>query len=448
MDELDYFDIQTNVQDGPSVQSVINNNPLYLNTVVQEVPQIQSVIQDNVAVLSSVINAPFVEVTSVNGMSGDVIVEPLIYSFQPSHFYKKNTLVSYNGNLYWAKTDFTSGEEFNLADWNLIEATGVSTWDDITNKPEFAPVAFSGSYNALSDKPNINNASLVIKRNNATLGAFTANSDSDVEVNIEVPTNTNQLTNGAGFVTSSALPQNLTDLNNDDNFLRGTNLQQIVAVSPFITNSMLANQVITNNKIAWSDFLDESQTGRFILQKDINGIRFEKEEYYNGQILASAINTTTLTWNGTSPSRWSGGSWVQYGIMATDLSDKSVLKIVVPDNEAWVIRLEHTTGVVHPASDAYCWSGIYRSNGATTMSSLLTSGLTGTSGAHYEGQRSETCVELSSGVYYFGVYVRTANTSNATWYGGGPKSPSATGDTWNMGNSCVLTASLLERRVS
>ena len=39
----------------------------------------------------------------------------------------------------------------------LIQAAigGSVDWDDITNKPDFATVATSGSYNDLSDKPTI-----------------------------------------------------------------------------------------------------------------------------------------------------------------------------------------------------------------------------------------------------------------------------------------------------
>lgn len=62
---------------------------------------------------------------------------------------------------------------------NVISATGGSgggsvDWSDILNKPTFATVATSGSYNDLSDKPTI-------------------------------PTTTSQLTNDSGFVTSTEL---------------------------------------------------------------------------------------------------------------------------------------------------------------------------------------------------------------------------------------------------
>ena len=80
---------------------------------------------------------------------------------------------------------------------------------DITSG--LATVATSGSYNDLSNKPTIptvNNATLTIQKNGTTVGTFTANSSSDKTVNITVPTNTNELTNGAGFVTADyAVPR-------------------------------------------------------------------------------------------------------------------------------------------------------------------------------------------------------------------------------------------------
>jgi hypothetical protein len=71
-----------------------------------------------------------------------------------------------------------------------------------------ASVATSGSYDDLSDKPTIptvNNATLTIQKNGTNVATFTANASSNVTANISVPTNNNQLTNGAGYITSSAL---------------------------------------------------------------------------------------------------------------------------------------------------------------------------------------------------------------------------------------------------
>jgi hypothetical protein len=57
-------------------------------------------------------------------------------------------------------------------------------WSIITNKPSL----FSGSYNDLTDKPTLFSGSYTDLTNKPT-----------------IPTNTNELTNGAGFITSSAL---------------------------------------------------------------------------------------------------------------------------------------------------------------------------------------------------------------------------------------------------
>ncbi len=82
------------------------------------------------------------------------------------------------------------------------------TKSEITDFPTLSTVATSGSYNDLSNKPTIptvNNATLTIQKNGTTVKTFTANASSNVTCNITVPTNTNELTNGAGFVTKNEL---------------------------------------------------------------------------------------------------------------------------------------------------------------------------------------------------------------------------------------------------
>ena len=66
-------------------------------------------------------------------------------------------------------------------------------------------VAFSGSYNDLSDKPTIptvNNATLTIQKNGTTVKTFTANASSNVTANITVPTKVSELTNDSGYTTN------------------------------------------------------------------------------------------------------------------------------------------------------------------------------------------------------------------------------------------------------
>lgn len=72
-----------------------------------------------------------------------------------------------------------------------------------------AKVATSGLYNDLDDKPTIptvNNATLTIQKNGATVDTFTANASANKTINITVPTKTSELDNDSGFVTSANLP--------------------------------------------------------------------------------------------------------------------------------------------------------------------------------------------------------------------------------------------------
>lgn len=67
-------------------------------------------------------------------------------------------------------------------------------------------VAFSGSYNDLSDQPTIptvNNATLTIQKNGTTVETFTANASSNKTANITVPTKVSELTNDSGYTTNT-----------------------------------------------------------------------------------------------------------------------------------------------------------------------------------------------------------------------------------------------------
>lgn len=58
-----------------------------------------------------------------------------------------------------------------------------------------ATVAKSGSYNDLSNKPTIGNATLTIKKNGSNVGTFTANATANKNIDISVPTKTSNLMN-------------------------------------------------------------------------------------------------------------------------------------------------------------------------------------------------------------------------------------------------------------
>lgn len=107
-----------------------------------------------------------------------------------SHFAVDENYVHTDNNFTTAaknKLDgIAAGAEVNVqSDWDV---TDTSSDAFIKNKPTI---------------PTVNNATLTIQRNGTTVQTFTANQATNVTANITVPTNTNQLTNGAGFQTQS-----------------------------------------------------------------------------------------------------------------------------------------------------------------------------------------------------------------------------------------------------
>lgn len=87
-----------------------------------------------------------------------------------------------------------SGAEVNVqSDWDVTDSTSDAY---ILHKPTI---------------PTVNNATLTIQKNGTSVGTFTANASSNVTANITVPTNNNELTNGAGYQTSSDVQSAIND---------------------------------------------------------------------------------------------------------------------------------------------------------------------------------------------------------------------------------------------
>lgn len=114
------------------------------------------------------------------------------------------------------RTNIVSGEKLSILFGKIMK------WF-----ADLKTVAFSGSYNDLSDRPTVGNATLTIQKNGTSVKTFTANATADVTANITVPTKTSDLTNDSGFITSSSLPTvNNATLTIQKN---GTNVQTFTA---------------------------------------------------------------------------------------------------------------------------------------------------------------------------------------------------------------------------
>lgn len=91
---------------------------------------------------------------------------------------------------------------------DLATVATTGAYSDLIGTPTLATVATSGDYDDLINKPTIptvNDATLTIQKNGTDVATFTANSSTNQTANITVPTDTSDLTNGAGFITTAAL---------------------------------------------------------------------------------------------------------------------------------------------------------------------------------------------------------------------------------------------------
>ena len=143
---------------------------------------------------------------------------------------------------------------------------------DIAVPTDTSDLTNGAGYITSSSLPTVNDATLTIQKNGTTVETFTANSSSNKTANITVPTDTNDLTNGAGYITSSALPTvndaTLTIQHNGTNVQtftanQGTNatanIETIYAdtITPTtavatIGTTQIADAAVTSPKIEWS----------------------------------------------------------------------------------------------------------------------------------------------------------------------------------------------------
>lgn len=114
-----------------------------------------------------------------------------------AEFAKKQDVISDLGTIRAGALDGASALQSN--DVATVALTG--SYTDLINLPDFKRVATTGSYTDLANKPTIGDATLTIQKNGVTVDTFNANATINKEINITVPTNNNELTNGAGYIT-------------------------------------------------------------------------------------------------------------------------------------------------------------------------------------------------------------------------------------------------------
>lgn len=139
--------------------------------------------------------------------------------------------------------------------------TGIDS-SDVTTALGYTPYdsANPAGYITSAALPTVNNSTITIQKNGTTVETFTLNQATDKTVNIAVPTDTSDLTNGAGFITSAAIPT-LADL---------TTETQMAAINSGATSTNIG-QIATNTQ-AISDETTNRQNADYNLQQQIDAI--------------------------------------------------------------------------------------------------------------------------------------------------------------------------------
>ena len=109
----------------------------------------------------------------------------------------------------------------------------------------------------LEELPNsgAGTGTLTIKKNNAVQGTFTPTQDENVTINLTVPLKVSELINDTGFITNAGIPSKTSQLTNDTGFITNadisipTKTSQLTNDTGFITNAAIPTKTsqLTND---------------------------------------------------------------------------------------------------------------------------------------------------------------------------------------------------------
>ena len=115
----------------------------------------------------------------------------------------------------------------------------------------------------LEELPNsgAGTGTLTIKKNNAVQGTFTPTQDEDVTINLTVPLKVSELINDTGFITNAGIPTKTSQLTNDTGFITNadisipTKTSQLTNDTGFITNADISIPTKTSQLTNDSGFI-------------------------------------------------------------------------------------------------------------------------------------------------------------------------------------------------
>ena len=126
--------------------------------------------------------------------------------------------------------------------------------DTKANTTDLSPVALSGDYDDLTDKPTIGTGTLTVQRNATNVGTFSANATSDATINITVPTTPADIGAQPIIGSSDKLSADLVDDTNSTNkFVTAAQSSAIdTALQPASINKNVVSDITVDNTISTS----------------------------------------------------------------------------------------------------------------------------------------------------------------------------------------------------
>lgn len=164
------------------------------------------------------------------------------------------TIQGYGDVVTYNAADFATAAQGALADSALQPGDYVS---QLVN---------DAGYITASSLPTVNNSRITIQKNGTDISSFTLNQPNGATINISVPTDTNQLTNGAGYITSADLPT-IEDLTTTAQLAAINSGATITNIGQIATNTQAISTETANRQNADNDL--QSQIDALIVSSDV-----------------------------------------------------------------------------------------------------------------------------------------------------------------------------------
>ena len=276
------------------------------------------------------------------------------------------------GSFGTSANTFCEGNDSRLSDARTPTAH-THTVSDVTDFPNLATVATSGSYNDLSNKPTIptvNNATLTIQKNGTTIDTFTANSSTNKTVNISVPTKVSELDNDSNYLTSvpNLDASKITSGTIDIARLPAGALERLVTVT-----NRTARFALTTSTVQVGDVVKQTDTGVMYYVVDTTNLNSE-----DGYSEFTAGTATSVPWSGVTgkPSSYTPSSHTHGNITNAGAVGTTANKPLITTTNGVI-----TTGSFGTTANTFCQGNDSRLSDARTptahthSASDITSGL-------------------------------------------------------------------------